>query len=170
MEENKNIAEVGADENSAPDFVLRELKADDLFTMTAILGKIGMKEVTDSVDQNSWKAILSYQTPMQMKDGKKVPIPMKEWTAKQRNAYLKFIEGRANSQSAMMSAILRNFGRCKEDVYRLLASGYGINVDTVKNVDAVKLAELMYQFMDRESFSDFFTQALKLTRKMTSLL
>ena len=73
-------------EKSAPEFVLRDLKAMDVWQLVRILTKLGLKDLRKSIDpdllrESDWKP-----PTMMDAEGKEVPLPRDKWTERQIDA------------------------------------------------------------------------------------
>lgn len=151
---------------AAPEFVLRDLSSDDVFTMTSLIGKLGISNIAQLIDKRTLRAT-RFETPTKVdEEGNLVPLPVGEWTEKQKAAAMAAEDARTQLTLRIVETVLNNFERCRDDVYRLLASGYTVSVDDIRGVSAVTLISLIDGYINREAFADFFTQALKLMAHM----
>lgn len=151
---------------AAPEFVLKDLASDDVFTMTSLVGKLGISNIAQLIDAKTLKAT-RFEAPTKMdKDGKLVPLPASEWTEAQKIAAMNADDARTQLTLRIVETILNNFEKCRDDIYRLLASGYSVSVDEIREVSAVTLIGLIDGYINREAFSDFFTQVLRLMAHM----
>ena len=65
---------------------LRDLKAEDLWQLARVLRKLGIKELTASIDKEDVRALVNYKKPMMRKNGKNVPVPPEKYTESQIEA------------------------------------------------------------------------------------
>lgn len=153
---------------AAPEFVLKDLESDDVFRMTSLIGKLGISNIGSLFDEKTLRAT-AFEMPTKMgKDGKIIPLPIEEWTEGQRMAAAASADAKKQLILRVVETVLTNFEQCKTDVYRLLASGYSVSVEEIRAESAVTLLQLIDDYINREAFSDFFTQALKLLGHMGS--
>ena len=156
----ENINETGA-EKFAPVFNLRKLKATDVFQMVRILSKIGLKDASKAIDKDTMKA-LKFKAPTMMEDDKEVPLPREKWTEAQEMAES---DAEAASDQVLLQAIglvVDHIGNCENEIFKILADGLEKTTDEVKNMEAAEFMQLIYCYIGRESFKDFFMQAWKL--------
>ena len=152
--------EAGA-EKTAPVFNLRKLKATDVFQMVRILSKIGLKDASKAIDKETLQA-LRFKKPMMMTDGKEVPLPREQWTEAQEMA-----ESDAETASdqvllQIIGLVVDHIGQCENEIYKILADGLEKAPDEVKEMEAAEFMQLIYCYIGRETFRDFFMQAWKL--------
>lgn len=153
---------------AAPEFVLRDLSSDDVFTMTSLIGKLGISNIAQLIDEKTLRAT-RFEVPTKMdEEGKLVPLPEKEWTEGQKVAAMAAEDARTQLTLRIVETVLNNFEKCRDDVYRLLASGYTVSVKDIQESSAVTLIGLIDGYINREAFADFFTQVLRLMGHMGS--
>jgi len=150
----------------APVFELRDISADAVFMMTALLSKLGVGQLLQLVSAEASKA--SFEPPMTMKDGKQVPLPLNKWTEKQRAAAIAAQEAQNVMITKAIELMLSTFASCKNEIFALLADGYGCTVEDIEGISGVELIELIDGYVNRDAFVDFFTRALKLFTKTSS--
>ena len=153
---------------AAPEFVLKDLASDDVFTMTSLIGKLGISNIAKLLDAKTLRAT-RFEAPTRMKEnGELEPLPMAEWTEGQKMAAMQAEDARTQLTLRIVETVLNNFEKCRDDIYRLLASGYSVSVEEIRTVSAVTLIGLIDGYINREAFSDFFTQVLRLMGHMGS--
>ena len=146
----------------ADEMILRDLVADDLFPMVALLSKIGMSELIERIGPDLMEAA-KFTPPVRIgKGGKTIPIDRKDWTEGQIRAAAKADAAQSRIIAIGVETALSNFGECKKEIYSLLASGYGVSVDEIASLTLAELLGLLDGYINREAFTDFFTQAFKL--------
>jgi len=141
---------------------LRELKSKDVFTFVRILKKVDITQLRDSLSPELIQA-LDYKQPMTRNEkGEIVPLPESEWTDNQRKAYEKagsaFIEFLPN----LIDFLLSNIELIEDDIYKLLSDGTGATLDQLYELPAVEFVQLIYDYVSRDNFRDFFSDALEL--------
>ena len=146
----------------ADEMELRDLAADDLFPMVALLSKIGMSELMERIGTDLVEAAKFSQPVRIGKGGKTTPIPKKEWTEGQLRAEAKADAARSRIIAIGVETVLSNFGMCKDEIYSLLASGYSVSVEDIASLTLSELLGLLDRYINREAFADFFMQALRL--------
>lgn len=136
---------------------LRPMCADDLFGIVAVISAVGLNNI--QIDPEIIKKS-KFQPPMQMVDGKKVPLPWEKWTRRQKEAE-KDAEIAKNQISATIgNTILSHFWDCRQPVYNLLAMAADTDPKTIQAMKPADFLELATAYMEREEFIDFFTQAV----------
>lgn len=146
---------------------LRPMCSDDIFGIVSVISAIGLPEIQKSLDPGMVKAA-SFKEPMQMKDGKVVPLPRNRWTQKQKDAEQKALLARSEMSTTVLQIIMSNFMRCRKPVYELLAVATGTDAATIQHLDPVDFLKLVDEYVSRESFMDFFTRAASLLAKSTA--
>ena len=69
---------------AAPEFVLRDLSSDDVFTMTSLVGKLGISNIAQLIDERTLRAT-RFEAPTKVdEEGNLVPLSVGEWTEKQK--------------------------------------------------------------------------------------
>lgn len=150
-----------SDSKKAEDFTLRKILAPDVFRLTAIIGKIGVKQAFEAIDPWMMHAVFEYVEPTMMRDGKPVPLPPSRWTAAQRKADQAHDKATLDFLLAAADTVLIHVGDAMEDIIALLADSYGTDVETIRTLDADVFVELLMRYIQRDAFLDFFKAALR---------
>lgn len=150
-----------SDGKKAEDFTLRKILAPDVFRLTAIIGKIGVKQAFGALDPETVHAVFDYVEPTMMRDGKPVPLPPSRWTAAQRKADQAHDKATLDFLLAAADTVLIHMGDADEDIIALLADSYGTDVETMSTLDADIFVELLMRYIQRDAFIDFFKAALR---------
>ena len=169
MKTEKVVKKAGADQ-SAPALSLRTPTADDLFTLVRLIDKIGLTDARASVSSELRKAAFFEMPKMIGEDGKEVDLPHDQWTEGQRRALLEASSAVTKIKAIMMDAVIQNIGKVKDEILTLLASGYGVRVEDIPQDDGIAFAKMLFEYIDREAFTDFFIQASKLRSKAFAIL
>lgn len=143
--------------------VFRDLNADDVFDMAEVLKKIGLPQMTELIAEQS---ALSWEPPMMMKDGKAVPLPREKWTAAQEKAETDYLIAEDRFSAKVLGLIFNNIGSCREEIFMLLADGSGLSVAEIRALPASVFIKAVSDYISREGFRDFFTDALQLLSSM----
>lgn len=158
---------IGA-EQSAPEFILRDLKAVDVWQFVRILSKLGVRDFKNSIDPKLLKAS-EFNPPMMMnEEGEEVPLPREKWTDRQIDAEMQADLANDELLWTILGLLMEHIGSCEYDVNRLLSMGTGMTVEDIQNMDANKYMELIVAYISREGFRDFFTQAWNLLQGASS--
>lgn len=122
-------------------YTLRELQADDFFTITTILGKIGVGEFktlfTPELINVAAEAVLDGDQSLQETVG-----------------YNVFFDA--------AGIILNNMEPCKNDVYRFVSDLTCIPAEKVGKLPITTFFEIIMNIVKKEEFRDFFGAALRL--------
>ena len=156
-----NTNDAGA---AAPAFVLRDLKAADVWQLVRVLRRFNLREARKLIDQDLLKKA-KFEKPKKLVDGELVPMPVEEWTNAQRKAFRESKKASDELTWQALDILINNIGGCEDEVNKLLAMGIEKDIDYVRNMDASDYLNLIVQYVTREGFSDFFTQALNLMDK-----
>lgn len=156
-----NTNDAGA---NAPAFVLRDLKAADVWQLVRVLRRFNLRDARKLIDQDLLKKA-KFEKPKKLVDGELVPMPAEEWTNAQRKAFREAKKASDELTWQALDILINNIGGCEDEVNKLLAMGIDKDIDYVRNMDASDYLNLIVQYVTREGFSDFFTQALNLMDK-----
>ena len=156
-----NTNDAGA---AAPAFVLRDLKAADVWQLVRVLRRFNLREARKLIDQDLLKKA-KFEKPKKLVDGELVPMPVEEWTNAQRKAFRESKKASDELTWQALDILINNIGGCEDEVNKLLAMGIEKDIEYVRNMDASDYLNLIVQYVTREGFSDFFTQALNLMDK-----
>lgn len=144
---NKNVAATApatdTQETEKP-YTFRELTADDLFLMTSIISKIGLKKFAD-VFKNSdiIDALNSDDEADNKADNKALVVGV--------SVALEISE-----------ILLGNLDKCKDNIYNLLSAVSGMTVSEIRTLGFATFAEMIIDFVKKDEFMDFFKAAAKL--------
>ena len=148
----------------APAFVLRDLKAADVWQLVRVLRRFNLKEAVKLINQDTLKAS-QFKAPTKLVDGELVPMARSEWTTAQRKAFQESQKANEELIWQVLDILINNISGCEDEVNKLLAMGIDKDVDFVRNMDANDYLGLLVQYVTREGFADFFTQAQRLLEK-----
>ena len=156
-------------EKSAPEFVLRDLKAMDVWQLVRILTKLGLKDLRKSIDpdllrKSDWKP-----PTMMDAEGNEVPLPRDKWTERQIDAEMAAEMANDELLWSILDILMSNIENCEYDVNKLLAMGTGKTPEAIREMDANDYMELIVTYITREGFRDFFMHAWKLLRGASNL-
>jgi hypothetical protein len=128
------------EQEAAKPYTFRKLSAKDVFPMTSIIKKIGLKEFKALFEGDGMEKIMSVFSER----GENA-------TAEQT------IEAVGVSVALELADIIfGNLEKCEDDIFRLLAQTSDLEVDDVKNLDLAVFAEMVIDFFKKEDFKDFF--------------
>ena len=147
----KNVADTAPATAPAADtqetekpYTFRQLTADDLFLMTSIISKIGLKKFAD-VFKNSdiIDALNSDDEADNKADNKALVVGV--------SVALEIGE-----------ILLGNLDKCKDNIYNLLSAVSGMTVSEIRTLGFATFAEMIIDFVKKDEFMDFFKAAAKL--------
>ena len=157
-----NTNDAGA---NAPAFVLRDLKAADVWQLVRVLRRFNMREARKLIDQDLLKKA-KFEKPKKLVDGELVPMPVEEWTNAQRKAFREAKKASDELTWQALDILINNIAGCEDEVNKLLAMGIDKDINYIRNMDAGDYLELIVRYVTREGFTDFFMQARNLLDKM----
>lgn len=114
-------------------FEIRELKATDVFKLTSILSKIGVK---------NFKELLTQERLNELKGENKQAASMQ-------------------LVIDVLDILLENIDKCEDLLYKFFASLIDLSVKEVKDLSAAEFMSLAYDVFTSEGFLDFFKAALR---------
>lgn len=125
---------------------LRSLTAEDMFPMFQIISKIGVKEFKDCFASD---------------DVKKAVAAMSSG-GEANNADIATIGMTVAIDIA--GIIISNIGKCKEDIYQLLAQLSGKNKNYIAKLPMMDFVNMIVSVIKKEEFKDFFQAVSKLLK------
>lgn len=135
-----NTAEVAEDTAEktveyADKYPLRELQAQDIFTMTSIISAIGVKEFKACLDGDKLKTLLeSKDKGLTNNDVKEVGIDIILNAA---------------------SIVLANLPKAESQIYQLLSDLSGMPKENIKSLDMAIFTDMVMRVFHKEEFRDF---------------
>lgn len=156
-----NTNDAGA---AAPAFVLHDLRSSDVWQLVRVLKRFNLREARKLIDADLLKKS-QFKTPQKLVDDELVPMAPSEWTAAQRKAFQESQKANEELIWQVIDILISNISGCEDEVNKLLAMGIDKDVDFVRNMGANDYLDLLVQYVTREGFSDFFTQAQRLLEK-----
>lgn len=129
-------------------YELRDLQADDLFIVINIVNKIGIKEFKSCFESEEVKtAVLNM-------------AKAKEDDETDESADVVSI-GIAVALD-IATILLANIGKCKGDIYELLARLSGLTAVDIAKLPVKTFTGMVIDLVKKEEFADFFQDAVKL--------
>ena len=127
-------------------FELRKLKSDDLFLLTKLLKKLGLKEIKEQLDP--------------IKLGKLATLMQSENKNVNKENLIQQI-----GISVMMDigqVVICNLDQCKSEINNILSSVSGMTEEEIEDLDFVPYCEMIVAFCKKEEFPDFIKVVSKL--------
>ncbi len=129
-------------------YVFRALGAPDIFLMTKIIKKIGLKEFKACFSDGGIKSMIQNAL-----------LSTKE-ADKEADKEAAYMEAGVGVVLELADVILGNLHLCEQDIYRLLSQTSNLSVDEIKAPgNAVMFVEMLFDFLKKEEFKDFFKVA-----------
>ncbi len=157
-EEMKDTLQGAGD--TAP-YVLRSIKAPDVFQLVRVLSKIGLAEISKSLDAGL-VAATRFEPPMKMAGDKMIPMPESMWTAAAKRAKEKAETAKSQLSMQILGVVIENLPNCEYELYTLLASSINEPIEYIQEMDATTFLYLIDDYISRDGFTDFFGAAVKL--------
>ena len=137
-------------ENIEKTYELRNLEADDLFIMIGIISKIGIKEFKGCFESDEVKAAIT-NVAKQKKDADA-----------NEDAADDVVASIGISVALDIAAILlANIGKCKNDIYALLANLSGMKEKEIAKLPIKTFTGMIFDLVKKKEFADFFQDAVK---------
>lgn len=150
MSETKNLEIVEAAEAAIPEkpYTFRLLGAPDIFLMSKIISKIGIKEFKTCFESDGIKNLVqNMMVDKAQKDSDETNI----------------ISVGAEVALELASVILTNLPKCESDIYQILSQTSNLSVEEIKAPgNAVMFLEMVIDFIKKEEFRDFIGVVSKL--------
>ena len=132
-------------------YELRNLEADDLFIMINIVNKIGIKEFKACFESEEVKAAVLNMAKQNDES---------EVTETDENADVVSIG--VSVAFDIATILLANIGKCKNDIYALLANLSGMKDKDIAKLPVKTFTSMVIDLVKKEEFADFFQDAVKL--------
>lgn len=133
MEENNQIEEEKL-------YTLRDLKSKDLFPMSGILGKIGIKEFKEYLDPEKTKELMRAFSSEHGDDD--------------REGLVQYVG--INVVFEIVDVILGNLPKCEKDLYKFLSGLSGLSCEEIEELPMATFFEMLVDVVKKEEFKDFF--------------
>lgn len=137
-------------ENIEKTYELRELMADDMFVMFNIISKIGVKEFKACFASEEVRAAVLNMAKTGADDDKA------------QDSGDDVVSVGISVALDIASIVLSNIGKCKNDIYTLLAQLSGMNVGDVAKLPMKTFTSMVIDLVKKEEFADFFQDVIKL--------
>ena len=136
-------------------YTLRPLKAEDVFLMTRIIGKIGINEFKNCISKDSLENIVDIFTGASKTDDETTDTS-------QENMLVSVGVTLMPSVLDIVNVIICNMEKCETDVYKFLANISNFSVEEIKKLDFVDFTEMVIDLVKKEEFKDFIKVVSKL--------
>ena len=138
-------------ENIEKTYELRGLMADDMFIMFSIISKIGIKEFKACFESDEVKsAVLNMAKKADESEGAEA------------DEGADVVSVGISVALDIASILLANIGKCKNDIYALLASLSGMKAGDIAKLPAKTFTSMVVDLVKKKEFADFFQDAVKL--------
>ncbi len=141
-------------ENIEKTYELRGLMADDMFIMFSIISKIGIKEFKACFESDEVKSAIK-----NMFEQKKNADDEEEKADADNDG---IVSVGISIALDIATILLANIGKCKNDIYALLASLSGMKARDIAKLPAKTFTSMVIDLVKKEEFADFFQDAVKL--------
>lgn len=126
-------------DNIEKNYPLRDLEADDIFIMVNIINKIGIKEFKTLLVSDEIRGAVN---------------DVRENKGANEEVFV-------SVALDVASILLSNIGKCKGDIYDLLAALTGLNAADVAKLPLKTFAGMIFELAKKREFADFFQGAAK---------
>lgn len=120
-------------------FEFRELTADDIFPMVALLEKIGFEQLKSIFDPVKTTELIKTLSQKEHKD----------------NDEFLYSVG-VSIFADLAGVIIKNLGACKNEIYTILANVSGKTKESIGELSLVDFTQMIIAFFKKEEFKDFF--------------
>lgn len=138
-------------ENIEKTYELRGLMADDMFIMFSIISKIGIKEFKACFESDDVKAAVLNMAKKADENGDA-----------EADEGADVVSVGISVALDIASILLANIGKCKNDIYALLANLSGMKAGYIARLPAKTFTSMVVDLVKKEEFADFFQDAVKL--------
>lgn len=138
-------------ENIEKTYELRGLMADDMFIMFSIISKIGIKEFKACFESDDVKAAVLNMAKKADENGDA-----------EADEGADVVSVGISVALDIASILLANIGKCKNDIYALLANLSGMKEKDIAKLPIKTFTSMVIDLVKKEEFADFFQDAVKL--------
>lgn len=138
-------------ENIEKTYELRGLMADDMFIMFSIISKIGIKEFKACFESDEVKTAVLNMAKKADENG-----------GAEADEGADVVSVGISVALDIASILLANIGKCKNDIYALLANLSGMKAGDIARLPAKTFTSMVVDLVKKEEFADFFQDAVKL--------
>jgi hypothetical protein len=138
-------------ENIEKTYELRNLEADDLFIMISIVNKIGIKEFKACFESDDVKAAVLNMAKKADENGDA-----------EADEGADVVSVGISVALDIASILMANIGKCKNDIYALLANLSGMKEKDIAKLPIKTFTSMVIDLVKKEEFTDFFQDAVKL--------
>ena len=136
---------------------MRELKGDDLFTLLAIVGKMGIKDEFMTLFQNNVESrSVANVVPLDHKKKQPTKAELAKQEADKAKQEAEAEKRGMEAMAGMLQKVLLNAGKLKGDINTLLAELTGETLATVQNLSLKDYTGLIITFFKKPELADFF--------------
>lgn len=118
---------------------LRKLTAKDLFPLSTILSKIGVRQLKEVFNNNSFAEQFSNDKADKNLLGLNIGVEI-------------------------AGLILQNLEHCEQNIYKFLASVSGMKEQEIANLEPALFLEMIIEVVKKDEFKDFFKAASRLVK------
>lgn len=140
-------------ENIDKTYELRNLEADDLFIVISIVNKIGIKEFKACFESDDVKAAVLNMAKKADENGDA-----------EAEEGADVVSVGISVALDIASILMANIGKCKNDIYALLASLSGMKDKDIAKLPVKTFTSMVIDLVKKKEFADFFQDAVKLFR------
>lgn len=123
-------------------YTLGKFKSTDVFVMATLLSKIGLGKAADSFGRDNIISILNENKGKKKED-------ISAYTGMQMILQIADI-------------VLANLDKCEGEIFRLLSSVTGADIDELRDLDAEVFVDVIIDVLTMKQFKDFFKAASRL--------
>ena len=146
-------------ENIEKTYELRNLEADDLFIVINIINKIGIKEFKACFESEEVKsAVLN----MAKKTDDSADAETDDSADAETDDSADVVSIGVSVAFDIATILLANIGKCKNDIYALLAHLSGMKEKEIAKLPVKTFTSMVVDLVQKEEFADFFQDAVKL--------
>lgn len=148
VSENISPVETAKPERVKP-YTLRKLNSTDLFPTIKIISKIGLDELTQVFEGDVIKTLIAQTKAMNSsKDAEQSEQPKQS----------EYIIG-VGVALKLANKIMEHIPLCEQEIYSLLSRVSNMSVEEVQNLDIDVFMEMIFDFIMKKEFKDFFKVA-----------
>lgn len=123
-------------------YQLRKLTAKDIFPMTKLISKIGLKEFKNAFDP-------------------KLIASLADDNGEVKGDKLASVIG-INVAFELAAIIMENFSKCEREIYEFLSSVSGLEKEKIEEMSPAEFTQMVIDIIQKEEFKDFFKVVSKL--------
>lgn len=146
------------------EYTVRALNAEDIFPAVNIISKIGISQFKKAFEGANLKTLISNAKEKMNESNEGTASSKSKKSADGKNSELFAAEVGMSLAFDIVEIIFKNFGNCKEEIFKFLSSLTSIEVANLKAAPPADVANMLIEIFEQKEFKDFLKVVLKFVK------